>query len=74
MVGKRILNVRKLVEKGEVVALHVGAIIVGFVMMVVGLAMGVTMVLLPVGIVIGFAGVLVFVWGFLGYSDQDPQT
>jgi hypothetical protein len=42
---------------------HVAAVIVGFVLMVVGLALGVTMVLLPFGIVIGLAGVALFVGG-----------
>jgi len=42
---------------------HVAAIIVGFVMMVVGLGLGVTMVMLPVGIVIGLVGVAIFVGG-----------
>ena len=44
---------------------HVAAIIIGFVMMVVGLGLGVTMVMLPAGIVIGLAGVAIFIGGLL---------
>ena len=42
---------------------HVAAVVLGFVLIIVGLAMGVTMVLLPVGIVIGLLGVAVLVSG-----------
>ena len=42
---------------------HIAAVVVGFILMVVGLAMGVTMVLLPVGVVVGFLGVALFVGG-----------
>lgn len=44
---------------------HAAVMAVGFVLMVVGLGMGVTMVLLPFGIVIGLVGVLLFVSGLL---------
>ena len=47
----------------ESVLVHMAAIIVGFVMMVVGLGLGVTMIMLPAGIVIGLIGVAVFVAG-----------
>ena len=42
---------------------HVAAVVLGFVLIIVGMAMGVTMVLLPVGIVIGLAGVALVVGG-----------
>ena len=42
---------------------HIAAVIVGFVLMVVGLGMGVTLVLLPFGIVIGLIGAAIFVGG-----------
>ena len=42
---------------------HVAAVVLGFVMIIVGLAMGVTMVLLPAGIVIGLLGVALMVGG-----------
>jgi hypothetical protein len=42
---------------------HVAAVVLGFVLIIVGLAMGVTMVLLPAGIVIGLAGVALVVGG-----------
>ena len=42
---------------------HVAAVVLGFVLIIVGLAMGVTMVLLPAGIVIGLIGVALVVGG-----------
>lgn len=42
---------------------HVVAVILGFVLMVVGLGLGVTMVMLPAGIVIGLLGVAIFIGG-----------
>ena len=47
---------------------HVAAIVIGILMMIVGLAMGVSMVLLPIGIVVGIAGLFVFLWGLVSYS------
>jgi hypothetical protein len=41
----------------------VAAVVLGFVLIIVGLAMGVTMVLLPAGIVIGLVGVALVVGG-----------
>jgi len=40
-------------------------------MMVVGLALGVTMIMLPVGLVVGLAGVAVFVSGIFGRFSVD---
>ncbi len=53
-----------LVEKGERVIGHIAAIILGFVMMLVGVSLAVTMVLLPLGIPLGIAGLLLVLWGF----------
>jgi hypothetical protein len=44
---------------------HAAFVILGFIFMVIGLALGVTMVLLPVGLVIGLIGVAMFVGGLL---------
>jgi uncharacterized membrane protein len=56
----------KIIKAGERIAGHVFAIIGGILLMIIGLALGVTMVLLPVGIPIGLVGVLLFVWGMFG--------
>jgi hypothetical protein len=48
---------------------HLAIAFVGFVMMIVGLAMGVTMVLLPVGVVVGLLGVLIFIGGLFGHVN-----
>ena len=42
---------------------HVTAVVLGFVLIIVGMAMGVTMVLLPAGVVIGLLGVALVVGG-----------
>ena len=50
---------------------HAAAIVLGFVLMVVGLGLGVTMIMLPVGVVIGLLGVALFVGGlFARFDDQ----
>ena len=49
---------------------HIATVIVGFVLMVLGLGLGVTMVLLPVGIVIGLIGVAMVVGGLFARVDQ----
>ena len=43
----------------------------GFVLMVIGLGLGVTMIMLPVGLVIGLVGLLAFVWGLVGHLESD---
>ena len=43
---------------------HTAFVVAGFVLMVLGLGLGVTMVMLPVGLVIGLLGFAMFVGGF----------
>ena len=50
----------------EKAAVHVGATVLGALLMFVGVAMGVTLVLVPVGVGVGFLGLLVFMWGLFG--------
>jgi hypothetical protein len=42
---------------------HAAFVVVGFVLMVIGLGLGVTMIMLPVGIVVGLLGLAMFVGG-----------
>jgi membrane-bound ClpP family serine protease len=49
---------------------HAAAISIGFVLMVIGLGLGVTMIMLPVGVVIGLIGVALFVGGLFARLDQ----
>jgi hypothetical protein len=58
----------------ESVAGHVAAVIVGFIMMVVGLGLGVTMIMLPVGLVIGLVGVAIFVGGLFARVNPKGRT
>lgn len=62
---------RRWLEKARLVLAHVAAVVIGFVLMVFGLGLGVTMVMLPVGLVVGLFGVGVFVWGLLGHLGRD---
>ena len=58
----------------ESVVAHLAAIAVGFAMMVFGLALGVTMIMLPAGVVIGLAGAAIFVGGiFARITPQDDR-
>lgn len=50
---------------------HVLAVVIGFVMMIVGLALGVTMIMLPVGVVVGLAGAALFVGGLFAHIGRD---
>ena len=49
---------------------HAAAVVLGFVLMIVGLGLGVTMIMLPVGLVIGLLGVAIFVGGLLVRIDD----
>lgn len=42
---------------------HVLAIVVGFILMVLGLGLSVTMIMLPLGLVVGLAGLAMFIAG-----------
>src|SRR5262249_16618639 len=61
---------RPWVRTTESVLVHIVALVVGFVMMIVGLALGVTMIMLPAGIVIGLLGVAIFVGGLFARINQ----
>jgi hypothetical protein len=49
---------------------HVIAIAGGLVLMIAGIALGVTIVALPIGIVVGLAGLGAFLWGLFGWSQH----
>jgi hypothetical protein len=52
---------------------HAACVVVGFVMMVVGLALGVTMIMLPVGLVVGLIGVALVVCGLFAHLDSATE-
>ena len=63
---------RPWVKTTESVLGHIAAVIVGFVMMVVGLGLGVTMIMLPVGLVVGLLGAAIFIGGlFARVGDKN---
>ena len=56
----------------ESVLAHTAAIVVGFVMMILGLGLGVTIIMLPAGLVIGLLGAAIFVGGlFVRFGAKD---
>lgn len=57
-------------EAAENALAHIAALIVGFILMVFGLALGVTMIMLPVGIVVGLLGVAIFLMGLFARVNQ----
>ena len=59
------------IRKAESVLGHIAAVIIGFVMMVIGLGLGVTMIMLPAGLVIGLLGVAVFIGGLFARVDKN---
>jgi hypothetical protein len=62
------------VKAAEDVLGHIAAIVVGFVMMIVGLGLGVTLVMLPFGVVIGLLGAALFVGGIFGrFAPQERR-
>jgi len=48
---------------------HILALVVGMIFMVAGIAMGVTIVMLPIGIPLGFVGLVLFLWGLFGGGE-----
>ena len=50
---------------------RVAAVIIGFIMMIVGLAMTVSIVMLPVGVVVGMLGVGLFLAGLFAHVEQE---
>jgi hypothetical protein len=71
MAHSHTLSAHSVINTAEVILGHVAAVIVGFVMMVVGLGLGVTMVMLPVGLVVGLAGVALFVTGLFVHVNKE---
>ena len=59
---------------GDVVvgwAEHIAFVVVGFMLMIAGLGLGVTIIMLPVGLVIGLTGLAMFVGGLFVHIDTN---
>ena len=52
---------------------RVAAVIIGFILMVVGLGLTATIVMLPIGVVLGLLGVAIFVGGIFAHDDQTER-
>ena len=51
------------------IAEHAAFVVAGFIMVIVGLALGVTMIMLPVGVVVALVGVGMIVGGIFARID-----
>jgi hypothetical protein len=49
---------------------HALALVVGMIFIIAGIAMGVTIAMLPIGIPVGFAGLFLFFWGLFGGAEE----
>jgi hypothetical protein len=58
-------------EAGRIVG-HTGALILGVLLMIVGMAMGVSLVLLPVGLPVGIVGFLMILWSLFTKREETP--
>jgi hypothetical protein len=58
------------VKSGERLLIHSLAVVVGFLLMILGIGMGVTMVLLPIGIPVGLTGLGLWLWGLFSAAPR----
>jgi hypothetical protein len=56
------------------IAIHLVAFVLGVILMIAGLAMGVTIVLLPFGLPVGIGGLFVAMWGLFGWANEGTAT
>ena len=61
---------RELAKGAGRFAAHALAIVLGVILCVAGLAMGVSIALLPIGIPVGFAGLFLLMWGLFGGAEE----
>jgi hypothetical protein len=61
---------QELVTGAKRVVGHLLALVAGVGLMFAGIAMGVTLVLLPIGIPLGLVGLFFFLWGLFGWSRE----
>ena len=61
---------RELTKGAGRFAAHALAIVLGVILSVTGLAMGVSIALLPIGIPLGFAGLFLLMWGLFGGGGE----
>jgi hypothetical protein len=52
---------------------HVAALVFGLFLILIGSAMGVSLVLLPVGIPVGLIGVAFVIWGLFQWAINEPK-
>lgn len=61
---------RDLAKGAGRLAAHALAIVLGLILSVAGLAMGVSIALLPIGIPVGLVGLALLLWGLFGGGEE----
>lgn len=61
---------RELAKGAGRLAVHALAIVLGLILSVTGLAMGVSIALLPIGIPVGLGGLALLFWGLFSGSEE----
>jgi hypothetical protein len=61
---------RELAKGAGLLLGHIIAMVVGVILILVGSAMGVSLVLLPIGIPVGFLGLGILLWALFGRSEE----
>ena len=64
---------RELAKGAGRFAAHAFAIVLGLILSVSGLAMGVSIALLPIGIPAGLIGLLLLMWGLFGGAEEEKM-
>jgi hypothetical protein len=64
---------REAAKGAGIVIGHLAAVVLGVVLMILGSALGVTLVLLPVGIPVGLVGLGFFLWGMFGWANTQSS-
>ena len=64
---------RELAKGAGRFAAHAFAFVLGLILSVSGLAMGVSIALLPIGIPAGLIGLLLLMWGLFGGAEEEKM-
>jgi hypothetical protein len=65
---------REVVKGTGILFGHLAATLLGLSFMLIGSAMGVSLVLLPIGIPLGLAGLALVLWGCFGWACTEEES
>jgi hypothetical protein len=64
---------REIAKGAGLLVSHLSAVVLGVVLMIIGSALGVSLVLLPIGIPVGLIGLGLFLWGLFGWASDKTK-